>query len=153
MDKDNEDNEGVWVRRFLVFIVLLAWSGLGPNIIHYRDYDGRKDMERAVFAEYAVPQGAQEIRDDSYEKFKTVTIAKTYRYEGSKEDLMRYYKNKLEGAGWQWQDLKPYEKRLSGEQKDDTLRYYKDDLHISITFEEPDKVWVRLLYAGEDADC
>lgn len=151
MNKDIEDNEGVWVRRFLVFIVLLAWSGIGPNIIHYRDYDGRKDMERATFAEYAVPQGAQEIRDDSFEKFKTVTIAKTYKYKGSKEDLVRYYKEKLEGAGWQWQELKPYEK--SSAREEDSLYYYKDDLHISIIFEEPDKVWVRLLYAGEDADC
>lgn len=126
------------VRSFAMFVLLtLTISGIVPAMFHYDIYEDRKQQERMAFQEYAVPPNGEEISDNSYEKIKSIVIAKEYRVMATEEELEKYYRNKLENAGW---------KKVTTETG---FGYSRDDFDLKIFIQIP-KVKVRLLYTGKD---
>lgn len=125
--------------RTIAMIILLtcAFTGIVPAMLHYDTYEDRKEQERIAFQEYAVPPNGEEISDNSYEKIKSIVIAKEYRVMATEEELEKYYRNKLENAGW---------KKVTTETG---FGYSRDDFDLKILIQIP-KVKVRLLYTGKD---
>lgn len=136
---EHEDS-GKGVRLFFLALTFFALSGLGPVLIHHDVYDARKAQERAAFEEFAIPPGAEEIRDDSFEKFKQVVLIKTYKVNIPQDELEKYYREKLEAAGWKRGEVK------------EGIQYTRNNLWLHITFESTEvRTW--LSYRGPDNDC
>ena len=118
---------------------IFALEGMGVVIFHHDVYDARKNEEWAMFQKYAIPPDSEEIKDDSFNRLKSVYIIKEYRVKTTKDSLEKYYDNKLEPEGW------------NKEITEKGIVYTRGDLRIKIYIKIP-KVTVRLLYTGEDKD-
>ena len=107
--------------------------------MHHDTYEARKQAEWQVFQEYAVPPDSEEISDNSIKRLKTVFIVKKYRVKATREDLEKYYKEKLQVAGWRQVDV---EKGIG---------FVRNDLKIKV-YVENSEAMVRMVYIGEDND-
>ena len=107
--------------------------------MHHDTYEARKQTEWQVFQEYAIPPNSEEISDNSIKRLKTVFIVKKYRVKDTREELEKYYKNKLQSAGWKQVDV---EKGIG---------FVRDDLKIKVYIENSEAM-VRLVYIGDDND-
>lgn len=124
--------------KYIVIIFLfVAMTGLGQVFMRHDVYDARKQEERVVFQECAIPPNAIEVGDNSYEKYKTITIIKKYQVSQAKEQIEKYYQEKLTSTGWE---------RIENK---DNVHYRRGDLAIFIEYDMP-FVEVSLLYVGAD---
>ncbi|WP_075428773.1 hypothetical protein [Selenomonas sp. GACV-9] len=64
------------MKYLMISIAFFALTGIGSALLHHDTYEARKQVEWQVFQEYAIPPDATEIKDRSFEKFKTVVIVK-----------------------------------------------------------------------------
>ena len=125
-----------------MFILLTcAIIGIVPAIFHHDNYEIRKQAEWSAFQEYAIPPNSEEVSDDSFNRFKTVVIIKEYKVNSTKDKLVKYYKEKLELAGW----------RQIKSKNEEVIVYTRGDLKIEINIQVP-KVIVWLMYDGDDKD-
>ena len=123
----------------IILIAFCALTGIGPVLLHHDTYEARKQAEWQVFQEYAIPPDSEEISDNSIKKFKTVFIVKKYRVKATREELEKYYKTKLQAAGWRQVKV---EKGIG---------FVRDDLKIKVYIENSEAK-VRLVYIGDDND-
>ena len=79
--------------KYIIVLVMMIFvlEGMGPVIFHRDIYDARKQEERDVFQEYAIPPDSVEVSDNSFEKSKLVVLIKEYRVNSTKESLEKYY--------------------------------------------------------------
>ena len=122
----------------LIFI-LFIFEGMGTIIFHSDVYDARKQEEWSAFQKYAIPPDSEKIKDDSFDRFKSVYIIKEYHVKNTKESLEEYYDKKFKPNGW------------NKEVTEKGIVYTRGDLRIKIYIKIP-KVTVRVLYVGEDKD-
>ena len=123
----------------LTVLVFFALTGIGPVLLHYDTYEARKQAEWQVFQEYAIPPDSEEISDNSIKRLKTVLIVKKYRVKATREELEKYYKTKLQAAGWRQVKV---EKGIG---------FVRDELKIKVYIENSEAM-VRLVYIGDDND-
>ena len=123
----------------ILIFMLFVFEGMGQVIFHHDVYDARKQDGWSAFQKYAIPPDSEEIKDDSFDRFKSVYIIKEYRVKSTKEVLEEYYDNKLKPEGWK--------KEIT----EKGIVYNRGDLRIKIYIKIP-KVTVRVLYTGEDKD-
>ncbi len=121
----------------IILIAFCALTGIGPVLLHHDTYEARKQAEWQVFQECAIPPDAIEVGDNSYEKYKTITIIKKYKVSKVKEQIEKYYQEKLTSTGWE---------RIENK---DGVHYRRSDLAIFIEYDMP-IVEVSLVYVGDD---
>lgn len=128
--------------KYIIVLVMMIFvlEGMGPVIFHRDIYDARKQGERDVFQEYAIPPDSVEVSDNSFEKSKLVVLIKEYRVNSTKESLEKYYEEKLGKAGW-----------IKEDEIDGVLIYRRGDLRLDIDITIP-KVNIFLTYDGDDKD-
>ena len=124
--------------KYIVIVFLfVALTGIGQVFMNHDIYDSRKQEERVVFQECALPPDAIEVGDKSYEKYKTIAIIKKYKVSQAEEQIEKYYQEKLTSTGWE---------RIENK---DGVHYRRDNLAIFIEYDMP-FVEVSLLYVGAD---